>query len=280
VRLPIGVGTILKKYTSINNEYSSISVREIVEYVRRELPVVERVYENAIYTGGELTYMQVVGYKLQDNTLFVDKKHPSTISVDDYGFQNQRLFSEITITELRNMMPGNPDWMNDARTCSALAQAICEHYKVKILVPSNANLIDGVNVQEAKSIVVCGSFNKHLENISHLIENFRDKRIEVLSPLNTEVVGSERGFVLFKNDNIVNHCTWSVEALHLQAIEVCDFVVICNFDSYVGTKTALEIGYAYKCGKIVVFLEDNRVVEDFDIPSEIKLLHMLTDRNS
>lgn len=270
--LSIGVGTILQKYTSINKEYSSVSLSELVDFIREELPQIDEEFDTAIHTGGELTYMQIAGYALQKNTLFSDNKHPSIIKIDDYCAQNQRVFSDIRIADLRNMMPSNPDWMNGARACSALAQAICIHYRVKTIVPSDSNMIDGVNVQEAKSVVVCGSYNKHLDTISELTEKLKNCGIEVLSPKNTDVVGTERGFVLFKDDNLVNHCTWSIEALHLKAIEACDIVIVCNFDSYVGTKTALEIGYAYKCGKKVIFLNDNAIVEDFDIPSEINML--------
>lgn len=270
--LSIGVGTILQKYSSINEKYSSISLDRIVDSIRGELPKMDEEFNTAIYTGGELTYMKIAGYALQQNTAFSDNKHPYLIKIDDYCSQNQRVFSDITLAELRNMMPNNPDWMNGARACSALAQAICLHYQVKAIVPSDSNMIDGVNIQEARSVVVCGSFNKHLDAISELIKILRECGIDVLSPKNTDVVGTEKGFVLFKDDNIVNHCTWSVEALHLKAIEACDVVIICNFDSYVGTKTALEIGYAYKCGKKIIFLEENKIVDDFDIPSEINIL--------
>lgn len=276
MNLSVGVGTILKKYSSINAEYSSISLNEIIDYVRNELPQTNAKIDVAIYTGGELTYMQIAGYALQENTVFSEEKHPSMITLKNYVMQNQRVFSEITIADLRNMMPNNPDWMNGARACSALAQAICTHFGIETIVPSDSNLIDGVNIQEAKSVVVCGSFNKHLEAISSLIAKLKKRGIEVLSPQNTEVVDSKDGFVLFKNDIIKNHRTWSVESLHLKAIEMCDFVLVCNFDGYIGKKTSLEMGYAYKCGKKIVFLEDTCIVEDFDIPCEINLLSSIS----
>jgi hypothetical protein len=270
--LSIGVGTILQEYSSINEEYSPISLDRIVDFIRGELPKIDEEFNTAIYTGGELTYMKIAGYALQKNSVFSDNKHPYLIKIDDYCHQNQRVFSNITLTELRNMMPKNPDWMNGARACSALAQAICLHYQVKEIIPSDSNMIDGVDIQEARSVVICGSFNKHLKLISELIDTLNEFGIDVLSPKNTDVVGNENGFILFKNDNIINHCTWSVEALHLKAIELCDMVIICNFEGYVGTKTALEIGYAYKCGKKIIFLEENEIVDDFDIPSEVNIL--------
>jgi len=34
--------------------------------------------------------------------------------------------------------------MYGARTCCAIAQAICEKYLVTIIIPSNSNIINGV----------------------------------------------------------------------------------------------------------------------------------------
>lgn len=343
--LSIGVGTVLKKYPYINENYSPVSLSEIVNYLRGELPPSENNIETAIYTGGELTYMEVAGYALQENTVFSDKNHPFMIRSNDYYSQNECVYEEITITNLKNMMPNNPDWMNGARACSALAQAICVQYGVEIIIPSDSNLIDGVNAQEVRSvvisgdynkhsepikqlisklenqgidvlnrhclplfygtinyellakqiykkvwsdlelfdpikspnqipllmkgvsIVICGSFNKHLKHITKLIEEMKKLGMKIISPKDTEVIGSEKGFVLFKNDSVINHCTWSVEALHLRAIEECTYVIVCNFDDYVGSKTSLEIGYAKKLGKPVISLKDavfQQVIEECD----------------
>jgi len=50
----------------------------------------------------------------------------------------------ISVKELEKLMPENPTRMNGARACSAFAQSICEKYGIKIIIPSNSNLIDGV----------------------------------------------------------------------------------------------------------------------------------------
>jgi nucleoside 2-deoxyribosyltransferase len=392
----IGVSIKDGEYKAINEEYSLFSIEEIMEFVKRKLPRIEGKFDTAIYTGGELTYMQVAGYALQKNTIFWDETHPSMIKLEDYCKQNQRVFSGITISNLKALMPKNPNWMNGARACSAIAQAICTQYGVEMIIPSDSNLIDGVNVQEFRSVVicgnpnkqkelisrlilnleaqginvlnrnnygfakgttnysvipqsirsqirstgvanssmadssissknisiavaghisriikemekqdllkgtfddyfaigqsialisnhdvvdnstsssenisvvVCGSFNKHLEHIAQIIKELEKQGIIVLSPCNTDVVSSEGSFVLFKNDVIKNHRTWSVEALHLKAIRECDYVVVCNFDDYVGLKTSFEIGYADKYGKPVIYLEDallKQAIEECD----------------
>ena len=321
--LSIGVGTIRKKYEKdINDVYSTVSLTDVMHFIKNELPPAEKKIDTAIYTGGELTYMQIAGYALQDNKIFTDEKHPSVIQSEDFYSQNERVFSEITLESLRGMMPSNPDWMKGARACSALAQAICMHYQIDTIVPSDSNLIDGVNVQELRNIVVCpsdndkttklikyleernvrlnmrektvkdssyknlatslisrirhqlparsrklvicGSFNKHLDDIRLLINELKKLDICVVSPRNTDVVGSENGFVLFKDDIIKNHCTWSVEAQHLKAIEESDCVIVCDFDGYIGTKTSLEIGYAKRCGVPVIYIQEILMHQAFD----------------
>ena len=75
--------------------------------------------------------------------MFEDGRHPSLISFDDFVVKNEEIFSE-KMSELKQYMPENPDWMVGSRACSALAEAICEFYKIDLIVPSDLNLIDGI----------------------------------------------------------------------------------------------------------------------------------------
>ena len=88
--------------------------------------------------------MQLAKYALRTNNLFNDKEHPSIIKLKDFIDSNGRVFTEVKLKELERLMPENPKWMRGARACSALAQAIFQEYKIKTIVPSNSNLIDGV----------------------------------------------------------------------------------------------------------------------------------------
>lgn len=280
-KLALGVGTILKKYPNINNTYSTYSlsliVEEILEDIKMQLP--DNNIDVAIYTGGEITYMKCAEYPLVTNTIFDDNIHPYMISTSEYFKRNNAIFSEVSMLDLKKMMPQNPEWMVGARACSALAQAILQYYKVDTVIPSDSNLIDGVNIQEAKSVVICGSFNKHLKQIENLMNRLKSNGISVLSPQNTEVIGSENDFIVFKNDIVINHNTWSVEELHLKAIDRCDFVVACNFDGYIGVSTTFELEHAYRAGKKIVFIEDNEIADSFGkrigkypMPCEVGLL--------
>lgn len=282
-KLSLGVRTILKKYPNLNSKYSQYTleliVNEILEDIKNQLPQNNDIFEVAIYTGGELTYMKCTGYPLVPNLIFDDDLHPFMISAGEYIKRNKAIFSEVSTSDLKKMMPKNSEWMGGARACSAIAQAIFKYYKVNTIIPSDSNLIDGVNKQEAENVVVCGSFNKHLKQIEALISRLKSNGISVLSPQNTEVVGSESDFIIFKNDIVINHNTWSVEELHLKAIDRCDFVIACNFDGYIGVSTTFELEYAYRAGKKIVFVENNEIADSFGkrigkypMPCEVGLL--------
>lgn len=285
-KLPIGVGTVLKKHPEINENYSAYDlsslVKEIGEEIDSLLPNNTSKFNVAVYTGGELNYMKCADYPLIHNSFFDDVKHPYMIKTIDYFRRNDDIFSKISLEELKEMMPRNPEWMGGARACSAIAQAIMKHYMVDIVIPSDSNLIDGVNVQEAKNVVICGSFNKHLNQIERLIQKLKDNGISVLSPRSTEVIGSEEDFILFKDDVVENHNTWSVEELHLKAIDQCDFVIACNFENYIGISTTFELEHAYRVNKKIVFIEDNEIADSFGkrinvypMPCEVGILNGL-----
>lgn len=273
VKLDWGVKKInQQRYPRINDINNGKLLYTITNEILTELPKMKDEFPTAIYTGGELTFMELLKYPLKENTMFNDIKHPYCIDANEYYSYNMHIFSEMTISDLIDKMPENPVWMEGARACSAIAQAICNCYGVKKIIPSNFNMLDGVVAQEARTVVICGSFNKHLKEISKLVRSLQDKGIEVLSPKSTDVAGSIDGFVVFKHDKLVNNCRWPIESLHLAAIRNCDMVIICNYDNYIGMSTAYELGIAQENGKKVVFIEDNEVVKNFDAPIEIGLL--------
>jgi len=141
--LDIGVGTIISKFPGIIDEDNFNSKKEIKDFVIAKLEKFDALPKVAIYTGGELDYMQKTNYPLKDNYLFKDDLHPSLILLADFDIKNNEIFSE-KMSVLKQFMPKNPDWMVGSRACSALAEAICEFYGIDLIVPSNLNLIDGI----------------------------------------------------------------------------------------------------------------------------------------
>jgi len=71
------------------------------------------------------------------------------VSYEDFVKGNEKIFFDISIDELYNLMPNNPKWMDGARSGAVLPQAIFEKCNIKYIIPSDLNLINGV-IKELK----------------------------------------------------------------------------------------------------------------------------------
>lgn len=143
--IEIGVAELMNKFSQANDKYSSVPIEEVVEYTNTQITEeFDTDYDCAIFTGGELRFEQLTGYNLVKNTLFDDNIHKYMISYQDFVKGNQKIFFELSIQELYNLMPQNPKWMDGARVGAVLSQAIFEKCGITIIIPSDLNLINGV----------------------------------------------------------------------------------------------------------------------------------------
>ncbi len=142
--IEIGVGTLLGELKNINESPSGVPLSEVTKYVQKFLPENNSFATVGFYTGGELTYMKLAGYELTENEFFKDTDHPSMITFNNFKLGNDIAFQTLSIDDLKSLMPNNPNWMLGARACSALAQAIFDHFKVKFIIPSDSNLMNGI----------------------------------------------------------------------------------------------------------------------------------------
>ena len=94
-----------------------------------------------IHTGGELTYMKRLQFPLQRFVHSVD--HPYFISLNDYVNYCEDL-RRLNRQQLRNFMPENPEWMDGAIVCNAMARVIAQHFGISTIIPSDKNLNDGL----------------------------------------------------------------------------------------------------------------------------------------
>lgn len=261
--LKIGVGTVMSGFPFLNDEFSRHKLSNVVESIKENLPDIDMPTAYAIYNGGELTYMQLTEYNLVDNTAFEDDNHPKMLSAKDFAKRNSEIFSKEPLSKLEGLMPENPKWMHGARACSALAQAIIEHFNVEIVIPSDSNMIDGVVKQEFRSVVISGSYRKHLDEIAELKEEFETKSITVLSPRFNNPTNRGDDFIVFDEEEGMS--LLEIERFHLNAIDKCDALVVCNPNGYIGASAQMEIGFAFANNKRVILTEQ---------PSEKILLTM------
>ena len=66
------------------------------------------------------------------------------VSFEDYIVGTEKVFNEITMDELYKLMPGNPKWMDGARSGAIIPLAIFRKGKINWIIPSDLNLINGV----------------------------------------------------------------------------------------------------------------------------------------
>lgn len=267
--IDLGVGNVLTEFPKINDQKSGVSLDAVVKFVSQKLPELDNKVKTTLYSGGELTYMQLAKYNLQDNKLFKDEDHPSVITLKDFSSKNKEIFEKISLKDLEELMSDNPTWMHGARACSALAQAICDKYGVETIIPSNSNLVNGAARQELRHVVISGSFRKHLEYILKVKKQLVENGTEVLSPRFTEPKNPGEEFVVFSGEEGMSPL--ELERHHLRSIEECDALIVCDPDGYVGASALIEIGYAQSLGKRIIFVEKPEEFMLNTLPAEIGL---------
>lgn len=267
--LDLGVGSILTEFPTINDSKAGITLETVKKFVGQKLPSLGNKARVAVYSGGELNFMQLAGYNLTTNKLFQDTDHPLSISFENFSRKNKEIFERTTLQELESLMPDNPSWMHGARACSAITQAICEKYEIETIVPSDSNLVNGVNRQEFRHVTISGSFRKHLNYILKVRKLLVDQGVEVMSPRFSELKNPGEEFVVFSGEEGVSPL--ELERYHLNSISLSDALVVCDPEGYVGASALIEIGHAQSLGKKIVFTEKPEEFMLNTLPAEIGL---------
>lgn len=144
--LKVGVADLLNKFPNVNDKISSATIEEMNNFIKEKLKGIQfdTNYDCAIFTGGEKRFEILTKFNLVSNTLFNDGIHEYMISLEDYIKGTEKVFYDITIKELYELMPGNPKWMDGARPGAIIPLAIFELANIKTIIPSDLNLINGV----------------------------------------------------------------------------------------------------------------------------------------
>jgi len=146
LNLNVGVADLLNKFDKVNDKYSGNTVEEIESFVQEKMGDLDLDpdYDCAIFTGGEERFELLTGFNLVENTLFDDGIHKYMITLEDYLKGTEKVFADISMEELYEMMPSNPKWMDGARSGAVLPLPLFRKCNVKWIIPSDLNLINGV----------------------------------------------------------------------------------------------------------------------------------------
>ena len=94
-----------------------------------------------VYSGGELDYMIITGFPLQD--LHVSLHHPKFIDKEGLAKYSRKMRT-MNLEKLHGYMPANPAWMNGALASNTILETIAEYFNCQTVIPSNMNLNDGI----------------------------------------------------------------------------------------------------------------------------------------
>ena len=144
--ITIGVADLLNNFDKVNEKYSGNTVSEMEQFVSDKLSDlnIDSDYDCAIFTGGEERFELLTGFNLVSNTLFNDNIHKYMLTLDDYISGTEKVFNDISIDELHDLMPSNPKWMDGARSGAIIPLVLFRKANVKWIIPSDLNLINGV----------------------------------------------------------------------------------------------------------------------------------------
>ena len=142
----VGVADLLNNFDKVNEKYSGNTLEEMEQFVAEKLSdvVLDNDYDCAIFTGGEERFELLTKFKLVENTLFNDNIHKYMLTLEDYIAGTENVFYKISLDELYSLMPSNPKWMDGARSGAVIPLVLFKKANVKLIIPSDLNLINGV----------------------------------------------------------------------------------------------------------------------------------------
>ncbi len=112
--------------------------------------------------------------------------------------------------------------------------------------------------KEYRKVVICGSFQSHIKEISSIIKVMDSKGIEVLSPWTQNVIPESLGtnFILLEGQELKNERdAWRHKLDHMNKFIKADAIIICNPEGRIGQGTMFEFGFMIAYSKRIIMTE-------------------------
>jgi hypothetical protein len=141
--LSIGISDLNEKFLT-HYPIKDVDYNSMKEFIKsnildniKEIPQIDTL----VYTGGELDYMLITGFPLDD--FKGSMSHPKQINKKNYKMYSAKM-REMALEEIQAFMPNNPNWMNGAIASNTLLEVLSDVFKIKTIIPSNKNVNDGI----------------------------------------------------------------------------------------------------------------------------------------
>lgn len=249
----LGTATIARKLCKIKScrkkihgKMSDLIINEILKELEKiisdaKVDILQEKMDMAIYLGGEIDFLKELQYALEENTFFKDEEHPYALT---YGEFYRQSVERVLKKEQKDLdieaVNLEKAWKEGIKPCTLIAIAVFRSFGIKTIIPSNKKEFFGMYYKNFEKVVLTGSQNKNGKEIEDWIEYFQSRGISVYSP---HIHDSGNA-----NNQIME------EAFHLQSINQCDTLIVCNSsdDGYIGDSTLFDVGYALAKEKRVI----------------------------
>lgn len=194
----------------------------------------------AIYLGGEIDFLKALKYDLDKNSIFNDEEHKYSITYDSFYEQSLEKVLKKSQDDLNNeAVDLELAWKEGIKPCTLIAISLFQLLGIKLIIPSNKKEFYGMHYKNFQNIVITGSKKQNGKEIEAWVDYFNSRGINVYSPQ-------------IENKDGLNEIL--KEAQHLQAINQCDTLIVCNSNNggYIGDATLFDIGYALAKEKRVI----------------------------
>lgn len=98
------------------------------------------------------------------------------------------------------------------------------YIKKSLSITGCGNMMEGIIQQEFRKVVICGSFQQHLDEIGNVMASLQQRNVEVLSPWTTKIVPETIGtdFILLEGQSPLknNRDAWRHE--HMEKFQKSD----------------------------------------------------------
>jgi hypothetical protein len=115
--------------------------------------------------------------------------------------------------------------------------------------------------------VISGSYRRHLQKLYDLKRSLENLGIHVLSPVGSAAINPGEEFILLDADPI--HDKRLLQDSVFAKIRTSSFLVLANYDGYIGKAAVMEIGFALAIGLQILTVEP---VEDPNIQPYTRLI--------
>lgn len=183
--------------------------------------------------------------------------------IGDFDNQNTRIYATGIFQEIskeQQMQLMIYFYVSFGLVFNVIQPDLEQFYKNKsIETECNGNLICGLINQEFRKVVICGSFQQHINEINKLIDICKAKNIEVLSPWTTDIVPESKGtdFILLKGQKLINERdAWRHKFDHMNKFTKADAIIVCNPDGIIGKGTMFEFGFMIAYSKRIIFTNE------------------------